>query len=179
MTRSVSAGGVAAPGASDVRGAPRVLALEGVSKIKDAVEVITRVLRLADEQPHVDQCKNDIADIACAAHTPVLKHESRCHAKPLEREFTTRMCEFRPRNVATFSKARLTVFECSEQEQIRALVKALLTQTYLIHDTITECQLSHYGKPRNWEIEQLFTTTWATTDAWSALTATPPSSDGK
>ena len=128
-------------------GAPRVLALECVFKIEDAEEVVAGILRLTDQQTHLDEREHDIADVARAAKSPMFKDQSGGHAKALQRQLSASVCKLGTSDVPTFEKALLAMLKRRQHEEICALFKAWFTQTNLLHDAIAKRQLSHSSFP--------------------------------
>ena len=146
VTRTRESGTAAAPD-SDVRGAPWIFALECVCEIEDTEEIVARIMRLTDEQSHVDEREDDVANIARAAQAPMFEHEAGSHAEALQREFPTGVCEFRAGDVSTFEQPLLAMLKRRQYEEICALFEPWFTQTNLLHDTVAKRQLSHSPAP--------------------------------
>ena len=130
-----------------MRGAPWVFAFEGVFEIEHAEEIVARIMRLTDEQSHVDEREDDIADVARTAQPPMFEDEARSEAKALQREFTTGVREFRTSDVSTFEQPLLAMLKRRQYEEICALFEPWFTQTNLLHDTVAKRQLSHSPAP--------------------------------
>ena len=136
--------------ALNVRHTPRIFAFESLLEIEYLAEIISRILRLADEQAEVDECEHNVANIAGAFHAPMLEHEFGSYSETLQCECAAGMRQLRPGNVPPFGEPGLTILERVQHKQIRALVEPRFACAYLIHDAIAESQLSHSQTIPRW-----------------------------
>src|SRR5215211_3495835 len=131
-------------GASDaMRPIPRVVALERLLELEHADELVARVAREADEKAEVDEGEDDVAEVGGAAHAPVLEHDAREDAEPLQGEVAARAGELGPADVAALREAVLRELERRQHEQVRLLVEAPLPQPNPIHHAVAKRELRH------------------------------------
>ena len=124
-----------------IGGAPRIFALEGAIELEDVDEVLARIAWLAQQEAKVHQREDDVADVGCRANAPVVEHEPRRDAIPLEREVTTCFCQLATRDVPALGKSGLGEFQRLQHEQIRTLMEAWFSQADLVHDPVSEGQV--------------------------------------
>src|SRR6185503_4381794 len=96
------------------RSAPRIFALEGLIELEHPNEFLTAVGRLAHEQPEIDKGEDHVADVAARPDAPMLEHEPRHDAEPLEREVPAGQRELSPADVASLVEALLAILEGGE-----------------------------------------------------------------
>lgn len=126
---------------TEVRSAPGVRQLERLVEGEDVVEIVSRVRRLAHEQAKFHHRKHNVAKVLRTGHAPVLEHQPSGHPETVEREVTNGARELPAVDMAALRHTRLVELESGKHKQVRALVKASLTQPDLIPNTFTKRQL--------------------------------------
>ncbi len=106
--------------------APRIFALEGLIEIEHVGELVAGVRRLAHEQSELDERKDRIAEIGRARHAPTLEDDARHDAKPVEGEIPAGEGELAAGDMATLGETLLAELQSGKDEEVRALVEALL-----------------------------------------------------
>ena len=91
---------------------PGIVAVERLVEAEHIGEIETRVGRLANEEPEIDQREHYITDVRSRAHTPVIQHEASHHTKAVDCEVTTRLRQLAPSDVPPLGQARLRELEC-------------------------------------------------------------------
>src|ERR1041385_3389811 len=105
---------------------PGILPLERLIELEDVEELVARVGRLAHQQAEIHEREDHVAKVRRGFDSPALENQTRHDPEALEREIAAGKRELSPVDVPPLGKSLLAEFEGGQDEQIRALVEALL-----------------------------------------------------
>jgi hypothetical protein len=142
--------------------------LEFLVELEDVDEIIASVGRQANEQAEVDECEDNVTELASRSNAPMLEDDGRHHTVALEREVTACLGELATGDVPPLGEAQLRELERCEHEQVCALVKARVARPNAFHDALSKCQLRHVATPRMYELSVL-------SEFWAKMMGCPDS----